>query len=46
MIAKAFPKVGYPILPHDPTLRHDSQVLPRDFDLSPNFQIIKFNGGR
>lgn len=23
--------------------RHYSQVLPRDFDLSPNFEIIKFN---
>lgn len=46
MIAKAFHKVGYPILPPldlDPALRHYSQILPRDFDLSPNFQIIKFN---
>lgn len=25
------------------TMRHYSQILPRDFDLSPNFQIIKFN---
>ncbi|MFQ5675372.1 MAG: YiiX/YebB-like N1pC/P60 family cysteine hydrolase [bacterium] len=24
-------------------MRHYSQVLPRDFDLSPNFEIIKFN---
>lgn len=24
-------------------VRHYSQVLPRDFDLSPNFEIIKFN---
>lgn len=24
-------------------MRHYSQVLPRDFDLSPNFQIVKFN---
>jgi hypothetical protein len=24
-------------------MRHYSQILPRDFDLSPNFQIIKFN---
>lgn len=23
--------------------RHYSQVLPRDFDLSPNFEIVKFN---
>lgn len=44
MIAKAFGKVAYPVLPGTPTLpRHYSQVLPRDFDLSPNFQIIKFN---
>lgn len=55
MIAKAFQRVGYPILPkveigpppHEParpTTRHYSQILPRDFDLSPNFQIIKSNG--
>ncbi|RMF61782.1 MAG: hypothetical protein D6748_00890 [Calditrichaeota bacterium] len=25
------------------SMRHYSQILPRDFDLSPNFQIIKFN---
>ncbi len=54
MIAKAFQRVGYPILPqidigHPPDeqprlrMRHYSQILPRDFDLSPNFQIIKFN---
>jgi len=24
-------------------MRHFSQILPRDFDLSPNFEIIKFN---
>jgi len=24
-------------------MRHYSQILPRDFDLSPNFDIIKFN---
>ena len=24
-------------------MRHFSQIMPRDFDLSPNFQIIKFN---
>jgi len=23
--------------------RHYSQIVPRDFDLSPNFQIVKFN---
>ena len=25
------------------SMRHYSQILPRDFDLSPNFEIIKFN---
>lgn len=24
-------------------MRHYSQILPRDFDLSPNFEIVKFN---
>jgi hypothetical protein len=24
-------------------MRHFSQIMPRDFDLSPNFEIIKFN---
>ena len=62
MIAKAFQRVSYPILPQidvgdppdeklletDPyrrplTMRHYSQILPRDFDLSPYFQIVKFN---
>jgi hypothetical protein len=61
MIAKAFQKVGYPIvpgltplpagqraLPANPygarlLMRHFSQILPRDFDLSPNFEVIKFN---
>lgn len=62
MIAQAFQRVRYPILPvvdvGDPpdeklleatpysyplTMRHYSQILPRDFDLSPNFQVIKFN---
>ncbi len=38
MIAKAFQQVSYPILPES---RHYSQILPRDFDLSPNFQVIK-----
>ncbi|MBI4245988.1 MAG: hypothetical protein HY614_02255 [Candidatus Rokubacteria bacterium] len=35
MIAKAFQRAGYPVFP-----RHYSQILPRDFDLSPSFQII------
>jgi len=61
MIAKAFQRVGFPIVPElkkagpqnvrrdgNPygsklIMRHYSQVLPRDFDLSPNFDIIKFN---
>ena len=61
MIAKAFQKVGYPIIPalnpmpagkRAPSanpygakliMRHFSQILPRDFDLSPNFEVIKFN---
>ncbi len=61
MIAKAFQKVGYPIVPElDPLpagqralsanpygarllMRHFSQIIPRDFDLSPNFEVIKFN---
>ena len=24
-------------------MRHYSQILPRDFDISPNFEVIKFN---
>ena len=61
MIAKAFQRVGYPILPvlgpipadvsnqqHNPygaslIMRHYSQIMPKHFDISPNFQIIKFN---
>ncbi len=61
MIAKAFQKVGYPIVPalkpmSTPgafgnaipygaklLMRHFSQILTRDFDLSPNFEVIKFN---
>lgn len=61
MIAKAFQKVGYPIVPalsperdfmdenvKNPygsalIMRHYSQIVPRDFDLSPNFEIIKYN---
>lgn len=46
MLARAFHEVGYPILPQagsPMTLRHHSQILPRDFDLSPNFEIVKFN---
>lgn len=61
MLAQAFQRVGYPIVPglkpageDEKTLkknpygaklvmRHYSQILPRDFDLSPNFEIVKFN---
>ena len=61
MIAQAFQRVSYPIVPGfkttqpedadfqsspygaDLIMRHFSQILPRDFDLSPNFDIIKFN---
>ncbi len=61
MIANAFQRVGYPIVPalfpsaekgdrqvDDPygsrlIMRHYSQIVPRDFDLSPNFEIIKYN---
>ena len=24
-------------------MRHYSQIVPRDFDLSPNFEIVKYN---
>jgi hypothetical protein len=61
LIAKAFQKVGYPIVPAlCPTtteatdnagnpygsrlmMRHYSQIMPRDFDLSPNFEIVKYH---
>jgi len=61
MIALAFHRLGYPIVPGlNPSdegrkafkknpygaklvMRHYSQVLPRDFDLSSNFEVIKFN---
>jgi hypothetical protein len=68
MIAKAFAKVGYPILPQGtveplsepetiwgkvvrrPPRRvarfreqHPALITPRDFDLSPYFEIVKFN---
>jgi len=52
LIAEAFQKVRYPILPHladcpedhhDEILRirHHSLFAPRDFDLSPYFRIVK-----
>ena len=61
MIAKAFQRVGYPIIPalgpipmdasseqYNPygaslIMRNYSQIMPKHFDISPNFQIIKFN---
>ena len=39
MIAKAFHRVGYPVVPG--RRPHYSQTLPRDFDLSPSFEVIK-----
>jgi hypothetical protein len=52
LIAQAFQSVGYPVLPNvervDPTsrreimhIRHYSLYTPRDFDVSPFFQIVK-----
>ncbi len=53
LIAEAFQQVRYPILPiienncPDPcareilTIRHHSLFVPRDFDLSPYFRIVK-----
>ncbi|GLH70868.1 hypothetical protein GETHPA_24010 [Geothrix rubra] len=49
LIAKAFYKVDYPVQPEvrgpDRGLlaRHPSYIMPRDFDLSPNFQVLKFH---
>lgn len=61
MIANAFQKVRYPIIPalqsdeqrqdtgpndiygSKLVMRHYSQIFPRDFDLSPNFEIVKYN---
>ena len=48
MIAQAFGKIGYPILPVNAGretetmhIRHYSLYTPRDFDVSPYFQIVK-----
>ena len=54
LIAKAFYKVDYPVQPElrgtarGLLARHPSYIMPRDFDLSPNFQVLKFPpaGGR
>lgn len=52
LIAKAFYKVGYPVQPivasaggggRTVISRHPSYIMPRDFDLSANFQILKIN---
>jgi hypothetical protein len=50
LIAEAFQKIRYPILPNIKTgpqaeeilhIRHHSLFVPRDFDLSPYFRIVK-----
>ena len=46
LIAEAFREIGHPILPFKDefksiVLRHPSYCLPKDFDISPFFQIIK-----
>ena len=46
LIAEAFKKIGHPILPfknelESIVLRHPTYCLPKDFDISPFFQIIK-----
>lgn len=51
LIAKAFYKVDYPVQPElrgsGPgkalLARHPSYIMPRDFDLSPNFEVLKFH---
>ncbi len=52
LIVEALPDEGVIAAPLDAdpyrlplNMRHYSQILPRDFDLSPYFQIIKFNIG-
>ena len=46
LIAEAFKEIGHPILPFRDkfksiVLRHPTYCLPKDFDISPFFQIIK-----
>lgn len=51
LIAKAFYKVNYPVQPEPREggggkrllARHPSYIMPRDFDLSPNFEVLKFH---
>ena len=53
LLAKAFYKVNYPITPVRAeeggharwAARHPSYIMPRDFDLSPNFEILKAHMG-
>ena len=55
LIAKAFYLVGFPVQPvvgeggggtrKRIIVRHPSYIMPRDFDLSPHFQILKFQPG-
>ncbi len=46
VIAEAFKEIGHPILPFKNNLesiilRHPTYCLPKDFDISPFFKIIK-----
>ena len=46
LIAEAFKEIGHPVLPfkgksNSLVLRHPTYCLPKDFDISPFFQIIK-----
>src|SRR5512133_142016 len=53
LIAKAFYRVGFPVQPlvdetagsgsHPVIARHPSYIMPRDFDLSANFEVLKVN---
>ena len=53
LIAKAFYRVGFPVQPlvggvpgpgSRPVIaRHPSYIMPRDFDLSANFEVLKIN---
>lgn len=53
LIAKAFYRVGFPVQPilgaatgagsRAVVARHPSYIMPRDFDLSANFQVLKPN---
>jgi hypothetical protein len=55
LIAKAFYQVGFPVQPilgaakgvlrRGVIARHPSYIMPRDFDLSPNFEVLKLHLG-